>query len=93
MLRENLPLLSSLSVILPLIGSLFAGLGGGTFGKKASQLVTISLLLIAFICSVCFAADIFTDPSFNGTYIHWYSWITDSAYSVGFGLWIDPLIH
>ena len=64
--------LSLLVVLLPLLGSLIAGLFGKRLGIRGTQVVTILLMLASFVCSlIIFNTVVFHGNSFDGQFIPW----------------------
>src|SRR3990167_5317829 len=64
--------LSLLVVLLPLLGSLIAGLWGKRIGVRGSQAITIALMCGSLVCSVLiFNTVVFGGNTFNGPIYTW----------------------
>lgn len=77
-------------IILPLIGSLIAGLAGKLIGRSATHWVTISLVGVAFLLSCYLFAEIviLNKPAVQGVL---YRWITSGSFHIDISLLIDRL--
>src|SRR3990167_3689311 len=81
--------LSLLVVLLPLFGSVIAGLLGKRIGIRATQAITIALMGGSFICSTfIFKSVIFDGNTFNGTI---YTWAESGSFHFNVGFLIDRL--
>lgn len=81
--------LSLLIVLLPLLGSLIAGLGGKKIGVRATHYVTILLMTLSFICSLCvFNAVVLHGETFTGSL---YTWAESGSFHFNVGFLIDRL--
>lgn len=77
-------------ILLPLMGSLIAGLLGKVIGKKATHWITVSLVGIAFLLS-CYIVKVIVlnnHPTVEGVV---YNWISSGAYQFNVALLIDRL--
>jgi NADH-quinone oxidoreductase subunit L len=81
--------LALLVVLLPLAGSLIAGLFGKHIGIRASQFITILCMLGSFIGSLAiFKSVVFDSNSFNGPI---YTWAESGSFHFDVGFLIDRL--
>src|SRR3990167_11425083 len=81
--------LSLLVVLLPLLGSLIAGLWGKRIGVRGSQAITIALMCGSLFCSVLiFNTVVFGGSTFNGTI---YTWAQSGSFHFDVGFLIDRL--
>ncbi len=77
-------------ILLPLVGSLIAGLLGKVIGKSATHWITVSLVGIAFFLS-CYVAEVILlkgHPTVEGVL---YGWVKSGAYQFNVALLIDRL--
>lgn len=87
---NNLLQIALLIILLPLVGSLIAGLFGNVIGKKATTVVTVGLVGIAFL----WASYVFVEvvlrgsPPVDGVVYHW---VTSGAFQFDVSLLIDRL--
>lgn len=77
-------------ILLPLLGSLIAGLFGRVIGKRATHWVTISLVGLAFLlsCYVYKAIVLDGSPTVEGIV---YNWIKSGAFQFDIALLVDRL--
>ncbi|OGT44154.1 MAG: NADH-quinone oxidoreductase subunit L [Gammaproteobacteria bacterium RIFCSPHIGHO2_12_FULL_40_19] len=81
--------LSLLVVLLPLLGSLIAGLWGKRIGVRGSQAITIALMCGSLFCSVLiFNTVVFGGNTFNGPI---YTWAESGSFHFDVGFLIDRL--
>ena len=81
--------LSLLVVLLPLLGSLIAGLFGKRIGLRLTQAITIAFMCGSFIGSVLiFKAVVFGGNTFNGAI---YTWAESGSFHFNVGFLIDRL--
>ncbi len=81
--------LSLLVVLLPLAGSLIAGLFGKKIGIRATQAITIFMMIGSFISALfIFNAVIFGGQSFDGAL---YTWVESGSFHFDVGFLIDQL--
>lgn len=76
--------------LLPLAGSLIAGLGGKLIGRRATHWITISLMGLSFFlsCFVFAKIVIWDQPSVEGVI---YRWVTSGLFHIDVSLLIDRL--
>jgi NADH-ubiquinone oxidoreductase chain 5 len=76
-------------VFLPLIGSIIAGLFGRKLGPKGSSIVTVMLLFLTFLISIC----VFYEVGVIGSpvYIKLTTWINSETLNVDWGFMFDTL--
>ena len=75
-------------VLVPLAGSLIAGLAGRRIGRAGAHWVTIIGVTIAFVLSAKVLADVVDGARFNATV---YEWMTVGPLKMVIGFLIDPL--
>ena len=91
--------MASLCVLLPLLGSIIAGLfaflepkeengHGGPF-KRPSQLVTCGALVLSAICAIVVFVDVAVHG--NTATVEWFSWIRSDTFDVAWALRLDTL--
>jgi len=81
--------LSLLVVLLPLLGSLIAGLLGKKIGIRATQAITIFLMCASFVCTLfIFNAVVLNGNSFDGPI---YTWVDSGTHHFDIGFLIDRL--
>ena len=82
-------ILSLISLFAPLLGCLVAGWAGRFIGKRGAHWVTISLMVVSFVCAISvFKWVVLDGKSFNGTI---YSWGSSGNFHFNVGLMIDHL--
>jgi NADH-quinone oxidoreductase subunit L len=82
-------LMSLITLLAPLLGSLLAGLAGRQIGKKGSHWITIILMSISFVSAISvLEMVIWNHQSFNGTL---YTWGSSGSFQFNLGFLIDPL--
>jgi len=82
-------LLSLITLLAPLLGSLVAGLAGRYVGKRGAHVVTISLMLVAFVSALfVFSCVVLKHQTFNGTI---YTWGVSGNFHFNIGFLIDHL--
>lgn len=89
-MENNLLQIAVIIVLLPLIGSLIAGLLGKVIGKKATHWITVSLVGAAFLLS-CYVAKLIVlngHPTVEGVV---YDWVKSGAYQFNVAFLIDRL--
>ena len=74
--------------LMPLLGSLIAGLFGKQIGRANAHRVTILGVLVSFILSACIYMDVMAGHTFNGAV---YTWMTSGGLSIEVGFLIDSL--
>jgi NADH-quinone oxidoreductase subunit L len=79
-----------ITLLLPLLGSLVAGLGGRVIGRSATHWVTIILVGISFLLSCYIFTEIVLlgQPSVEGVI---YRWVTSGLFHIDVSLLIDRL--
>lgn len=76
-------------IILPLIGSIIAGLFGKIIGRRSAHTITTLLVGIAFLLALCLNKWVlFDNLTFNGPI---YTWAISGSYSFDVGFLIDRL--
>lgn len=77
-------------ILLPLLGSMIAGLGGKVIGRRATHWITIILVGIAFALSSFLFAEIVIlgKPSVEGVI---YRWVTSGSFHIDVSLLVDRL--
>ena len=78
-----------LIILLPLIGTIIAGLFGSKIGVEGAKQITISCIFTTFLLS-CFA---FYEVALSGSpcYIELFSWIDSGMFSLSWGFMFDTL--
>jgi NADH-quinone oxidoreductase subunit L len=76
-------------VLLPLVGSLIAGLFGRLIGDRGAQLVTCTLLGISAILAV----PVFIDVALNGNarVVEVFTWVDSGTFEVSWAVKADTL--
>ena len=82
-------ILSLITLLAPLLGCLVAGWAGRFVGKRGAHWVTISLMVVSFICAISvFKLVVLEGNRFNGTI---YSWGISGNFHFNVGFMIDRL--
>lgn len=81
--------MSLLIIFLPLLGSIFSGLGGRYLGSKGSGIISTLCMII----TLCFCFCIFYQVGIlgNSYSINLYSWVNSELFNVSFGFLFDSL--
>jgi len=81
--------LTAITVFLPLIGCLFAGLGCRKLAPSVAQGVTIGLMTLAFLLSLWIMKAVVFDGVVSNEVL--YNWVTSGSFSFYVGFLVDPL--
>lgn len=76
-------------VLLPLIGSIIAGLFGSAIGKRGAQLVTCGLLGISALLSIYIFKDVAIDGNARVTEL--FTWIDSGSFELSWALKLDTV--
>jgi len=86
----NLKILAVLVVLLPLVGSLIAGLIGKKIGTLATSVVTIIFVLFSFLLSV-FLFQVFVIQNHDPLEVIYYNWASAGIFSFDVAVLLDRL--
>lgn len=85
----TLKTLSLMTLCLPLLGSILAGLLGRVIGKRGTNIATIGLMVISFLSAIAiFDQVVFHHETWNGVI---YTWGLSGRFAFNVGFLIDPL--
>lgn len=86
---NSVKILSLITLLAPLLGSVIAGWAGRFVGKRGAHWVTISLMVVSFVCAVSvFELVVLKGQSFNGII---YAWGISGNFHFNVGFMIDHL--